>query len=607
MERRLVTILAADAANYSRLVAEDEDAALAHFHECRALMTAHLEECHGRVFGGAGDSLVSEFASPVEALRCAVKIQHELANANEKLAEERKMQFRLGLNLGDAVVVENDLFGEAVNVAARLEGLAEPGGICISGSLHEQVKHLPEFEFRDLGSRNLKNIPFPVHAYAVKGTSSRRLGRRLIPVWGPWAAAAAAVALAATAVGWRYVPHTSAIALSSQPSIVVLPLENLSGDASQEYFSDGLTQDITTDLSKFSDLFVVASNSAFTYKGKPSKVQDIGSDLGVRYVLEGTVQKTPDRLRINTQLINASTGNHVWAERFDRELGEVFAVQEEIIKNVVTALAVKVNVAEQKRVSQKEKTNMSAYDTYLQAKMALYDPVKATKQGNDEVRALLNKAIQQDRNYAAPYGLLSYTYVREYQNGWSEDRAASLKQAEDYAKRELALADEFDGHWSLATVYWNQGEFDKAFNEYEIAHKLNPNDPDLAAEMGEALIYGGQPKKAIEKINDAIARNPNAPYWYPWNKGRAFYMDKQYQAALDAIAKINDPPIDVLLITAASKAQLGDLKGAQADMAKFSASDPEWSVAKSAEYYYRDDSDRQHWLDGLRKAGLKEK
>ncbi len=381
----------------------------------------------------------------------------------------------------------------------------------------------------------------------------------------------------------------------------------LSGDESQDYFSDGLTQDITTDLSKFSDLFVVASNSAFTYKDKPSKAQDIGSALGVRYLLEGTVQKTPERLRINAQLINASTGNHVWAERYDRQLGEVFAVQEDIIQRVVTALAVKVSAAEQHRVSQKETKNMDAYDNYLRGKMVLYDPNKVTKEGNAEVRAHLEKSNSLDPNFSMPFGLLSYTYVREYQNGWSEDRAASLKKAEELAKQELALADDFDGHWSLATVYWNQGKFDESLSEYEEATRLNPNDPDLAAEMGEAMVYGGSPSAAIEKIKGAISRNPETPYWYWWNLGRACYMAKQYKNAVDAIAKISDPPLDVLLITAASKAQLGNLEAAKSDMAAFSKYDPEWSIAKSAEYFYREDSDRQHWLEGLRKAGLKEK
>jgi adenylate cyclase len=606
MERRLVTILAADAASYSRLVADDEDAALAFFQQCSAIMTEVFEAHQGRIFGGAGDSVVCEFSSPVEALRSAVEIQQQLEKTNEKLHEEKRMRFRLGLNLGDAVVVDGNLFGEAVNVAARLEGLAEPGGICISGSLYEQVKHLPDFSFHDLGARNLKNIPFQVHVYAVQGTGSRRAGKRLSSWW--WPAAIAVLAFVAILIGWKNLSGLQSVTASAQPSIAVLPLENLSGDASQEYFSDGLTQDITTDLSKFSNLFVVASNSAFTFKGKPSKAQDIGYKLGVRYLLEGTVQKTPDRLRVNAQLIDVESGNHVWAQRYDRGLGDVFVVQEEILQNIVTALAVKVNSAELKRVGHIETRNMDAYDFYLQAKKVLNDPDKATVEGNDETRHLLEKSIELDANFSMAYGLLSYVYVREYQNAWSEDRNASLKKAEDYAHKELALADSFDGHWSIAIVYSNQGEFEKSLNEYEIARSLNPNDPDLLAEMGEALIYAGKIETALAQIKDAIIRNPYPPpMWYRWNLGRAQYMARQYQEAIDTIAMINDPPIDVLLITAASKAQLGQLDAAKADMAKFSASDPNWSIAKSAEYYYKNDGDRQHWLDGLRKAGLKEK
>lgn len=607
MERRLVTILAADAANYSRLVADDEDAALALFHELHAVILEQLKQHHGRVFGGAGDSLVAEFGSPVEALRCAIKIQGHLEEANQKLPEIRRMDFRIGLNLGDAVVVEDNLFGEAVNVAARLEGLADPGGICVSGSVHEQVKHLPDFEFRDLGSRNLKNIPFQVRAYAVKGTQSRRLRKRLMPFWQP--AVGVALALATLAVGWNYIPaKQGVVAASQQPSIAILPLDNLSGDAAQDYFSDGLTQDITTDLSKFSNLFVVSSNSSFTYKRKPTKAQDIGSALGVRYVLEGSVQKGQDKVRINAQLIDTSTGNHVWAERYDRPIAEVFSIQDEIIQTIVTSLAVKLDAAERQRLSEKDVTTADAYDLYLHARTFFYDPAKVTAEGNNEIRALLEKAIQLNPNDSKLYGLMSYVYIREFQNAWREDRNASLVEAEKFAKEALKRSEDFYSRWSLAIVHWNQGKFDESLEEYEAARRENPNDPDLAADMGEALIYGGDPKRAIVEINEAIRRNPqDTPYWYYWNLGRAYYMDKQYPLALDAIAKIREPNNDLFLITAAAKAQLGDLDGAKADMAKFSENDPAWTIAKSAEYYYKKDEDRQHWLDGLRKSGLKEK
>jgi adenylate cyclase len=613
MERRLVTILAADAVSYSRLVANDEEAALALFDQCSAAMTDLICKHHGRVFGGAGDSLIAEFPSPVEALRCAVEMQHELALLNEKLAEERRMQFRVGLNLGDAVVEQGVLFGDAVNIASRLEGLADPGGICVSGNLYEQVKHLPHFAFSDLGSRKLKNIHFPVHAYAVQGTDLPRLRRRPVPrIWA--AAAAAVLALIVVGVSWKYFPSVlpykesgPQLASSSQPSIAILPLENLSGDASQEYFCDGLTNDITTDLSKFSNLFVIASNSAFTFKNKPSKVQDIGNALGARYLLEGVVQKTPDRLRINAQLIDASTGHHLWAERYDRQMGDLFAIQDEIVQQIVTALAIKVSAVERQRVSRKETTSMGAYDYYLRGIGVMGDPNKFTVDGNSELRQLFEKAIEIDPNFSRAYAELAYSYVREYWGGWTENPDATLRRAEELAKKALDLNEDFDGHWSLAIVYWNQGEFDKSFIEYETARKLNPNNPDLAADMAEALIYAGEPDKAITQIREAMLHNPQVPYWYWWNLARAYYMAKRYEEAIEAAGKITDPPNDVLLITAASKAQLGDLDAARAEMAQFSKNDPEWSIAKAAERYFRRDSDRQHWLDGLRKAGLKEK
>jgi adenylate cyclase len=247
---------------------------------------------------------------------------------------------------------------------------------------------------------------------------------------------------------------------------------------------------------------------------------------------------------------------------------------------------------------------MDAYDYYLKGKEVLDDPDKYTAEGSSEARMLFEKAIELDPQFSRAYAELSYVYVRESQ--WSEDSTALLEKAEELAKKALGINDDFYARWSLAAAYWNQGEFEKSFIQYEAARKFNPNDPDLAADMAEALIYGGEPGKAIAQIKGAMLRNPKIPYWYWWNLGRAYYMARQYEEAIDAIARITDPPKDVLLITAASKAQLGALDGARSDMAEFSEYDPEWSIAKSAEYYYRNDSDRQHWLDGLRKAGLKE-
>ncbi|TCR87904.1 MULTISPECIES: adenylate/guanylate cyclase domain-containing protein [Rhizobium/Agrobacterium group] len=611
LQRTLVTILAADAVGYSRLVAKDEEAALALFKDCATIIQERVQAHNGRVFGGAGDSVIAAFHSPVEAMRCAVEIQHHIMRLDEKFSEDWRMLFRVGLNLGDVVVEQDNLLGDAVNVAARLEGLSEPGGICVSSSLYEQVKHLPDLGFQDLGSKRLKNIPVPVHVYSLKGISPGH-SRRRVAAWGLAAAAMVLLASIAAPLWWKYKPeivgkgeNTPQPLVAAQPSIAVLPLDNVSDDPRQDYFSDGITNDITSDLSKFSGLLVIAYNSASTFKDKPTKVQDIGKALSVRYLLEGTVQKTPQRLRINAQLIDAETGYHVWANRYDEMLGDTFTVQEDITSNIVTALAVKVTAAEEKRSNQKPTENMSAYDYYLKGKAIWADPTKVTPEGNEEARQLFEKAIALDPNYSSAYAELSYVEVRAYQSGWG-DGAAALQKAEELANKALELSDDFSSHWYLAIVAWNKGDFDKSFREYETARRINPNDPDLAADMAEALIYGGEPKRAIEQIEAAKNRNPFYPFWYDWNEGKARYMAGQYQAAIDAIARINSPPNDVRLITAASKAQLGDIPAARAIMAEFSKVDPDWSIAKSAAYFYVKDSDRQHWLDGLRKAGLKE-
>ena len=494
MERRLVTIFAADAVGYSRLVGENEEAALALFDECRSAIEDFISKHQGRIFGGAGDSVIAEFQSPVEALRCAVEIQDKLAIVSEKLPAERRMQFRIGLNLGDAVVENGILLGEAVNVGSRLEGVSEPGGICISGNLYEQVKHLPGLSFRDLGLLKLKNIQFAVHGYAVQRAGSPRSRKRPLP-W-TWVGIAALLPLM-FAIGWNYVPGirnpiqpVPQLTLASEPSVAILPLGNTSGDPSQDYFSNGLTNDITTDLSKFSNLFVIANNSAATFKDKPTKAQDIGNALGVRYLLEGTVQKTPDRLRINAQLIDTATGHHLWADRFDRKLGEVFAVQDEIVQQIVASLAVKVTVAERQRLNQKATTNMNAYDYYLRGKEVMGDPNKLTVEGNREARQLFEKAIELDPTFSRAYADLAYVYVAEYQGGWSKDTKRPSTRPRSLQKRPSLSAMNSTVTGTLR-AYWNWGEFDKSFIEYEAARKLNPNNPDLAADMAEGLIYAG--------------------------------------------------------------------------------------------------------------------
>lgn len=617
MDRRLAAILAADAVAYSRLVGEDEEGALAHFEACRKILVEHIEAHRGRVFGGAGDSVVAEFQSPVEALRASLDIQQALSSHNEALDPGKRMLFRIGLNLGDVVVEEGNLLGEGVNVAVRLESIAPAGGIVLSDSFHEQVKHLPGLGFADLGPQKLKNIPKPVRAFTVVAGGLPPVRRRVSRL--PMAVLAAVLAAVAAFGAWHYgapllrpapsAPQTAqATVLPEDPTIAILPLANLSGDPGQDYFSDGITNDITTDLSKFSQLFVIASNSAFMYKGKPTKVQDVATALGVRYLLEGSVQRESDRVRINAQLIDASTGHHIWAERYDRILNDVFAVQDEIVKAIVSALAVKVEAAELNRITRRETTSMDAYDYWLRGRAIYDDPDKVTKEGNAEARMWFEKAVNADPKFARAYGHMAYLSVRDWQNGWTADGEASLKEGERLALKSVQLGpDDYDNHWSLAIVYWNQGRFDDALKEYDIARKLNPNDADLMAEMGEYMIYGGRKKEAVAQILEAIRHNPEERYWYKWNLAKAYYMVGEYQKAIDAVGELTDPPNDTLLIVAAAKAQLGELSVAKNEIAKFSKNDPEWTVQKSGNYHYADPKDREHWLDGLRKAGLKEK
>lgn len=611
MERRLVTIMGVDAVDYSRLVRENEEATVDALEACLAIIRDSVREHRGRVFGGAGDSIIAEFASPSEAVRSAVEVQQRL-EARNAAAHAQRITFRIGLNLGDVIDQDGNLLGDGVNVAARLESLAPPGGIYVSQSVYEQVKHLPDILFDDVGQRRLKNIPTPVHIYLVHVADLRRspgLGRlaiavavlvmlALIAVWQFWPAASTKV------LAWIDPPHE----LPAQPSIAVLPLANLSGDENMEYFSDGITNDITTDLSKFANLLVIASNSAFAYKGRSVRAQDIGRDLKVRYLLEGTVFRGDGRLRVNAQLIDATTGHHIWAERYDRAIDDWFAVQDDIVAKIVTNLALKVDAAERRRIASRETESMDAYDYWLQGREVWRNPANQNEEGNNKARELFQKSAEADPNFARAYGYLSYAYLQDWQNDWGDDPEAALQTALELAQKAVALdPDDYDNHWALAIVYGNMGDFDRSFAEYDRARTLNANDADLLAEMGEVLIDAGRSDEAVKQVQEALTRNPNGPpYWYYWTLGRALYFQRRYREAIEAIESISDPPSDARLVTAASYAQLGEMKQAAAEMAIFRAGEPEWTLEKSRRYHYADPKDREHWLDGLRKAGLPE-
>jgi adenylate cyclase len=621
MDRKLAAVLAADVAGYSALMEEDEERTHAAFLVCRSAAEAIITRHGGRVFGGAGDSIMAEFGSPVEALRAAIEFQQDLMTRPLDLPPGRRMAFRIGINLGDVMVDGDELYGDGVNIANRLQSLAEPGGIRISGNEYDYVKNKLRVSCVDLGKQQLKNIDEPVRVYRVLEGSIAPAGRR----WRAtgWRRAALGFATLALVVGaavaaWQLHLRSSEQAkqsvsqqadappLPDQPSIAVLPFINLSGDPAQEYFSDGLTTDITTDLSKFAYLFVIAGNSAFTYKGKVAKAQEIGRDLGARYLLEGTVQKASGKLRINAQLIDATSGHHLWADRYEGAAPDLFVFQDEIIRAVVSSLAIKVSDAELRRVSQRETNDMSAYDLWLKGRATFFDPQKESKEGNDEARGYFEEAIKLDPNFSRAYGKLSYTYVRDWQNDWSDAPEQALSQALGLALKAVALGGgESDNHWNLAMVYSAMGQFDQAMAEYEAAKSLNPNDPNLLAEMGEHLIQDGRSAEAITQVNEAIKRNnKDTPYWYYWTLGRALYMTDRYDEAIATLKQINDPPYDIALVLAACYAQQGRMEEAHTELQKFRAVEPDWTLKDSARYFWRKDEDKQHWLKGLELAGL---
>jgi len=391
VERKLTAILSADVKGYSRLMGEDEVATIRTLTAYRELMTSLIQQNHGRVVDTPGDNLLAEFGSVVDAVACAVEVQRGLAQRNAELPDQRKMEFRIGINLGDVVVDEERIYGEGVNIAARVEGLAEGGGISISGTVYEHVKNKLALGYEYQGEQTVKNIAEPVRVYRIRmdvGAAALKVGTQKRPVprhrqrSALVVAAVLIVGVGAVASWYFYLrsspPPSKVVSegtltspLPEMPSIAVLPFHNLSDDPKQEYFSDGITNDIITDLSKFSNLFVIASNSVFTYKGRPVKVKEVGRDLGVRYVLEGSVQKIADRVRINAQLIDAATSRHLWADRYDRDLKDIFAVQDEITKSIVTALKVILSEDEQRRVARRYTDVLEAYDLFLRGRSYL--------------------------------------------------------------------------------------------------------------------------------------------------------------------------------------------------------------------------------------------
>jgi len=580
MERRLAAILAADVVGFSRLMGANERETFDRLQIVRSDILEPLVAKHrGRIVKVMGDGFLFEFTSVVEAVQCAIEMQETMAEQNVEFEESQRISYRMGVNLGDVIVAEDDIYGDGVNIAARLERMAGSGCITVSGTVYEHVEKKLGIRFEDLGERNFKNISEPIHVYQVAMTATAKTNESGLPIGG-------------------------------QPTIVVLPLENLSDDPSQEYFCDGLTQDITTELCRFPNFFVIASNTAFAYKGKRKSSEQIGRELHARYLLEGSVQKVDDSIRVNAQLIDARSGIHVWARRFNKKLKDLFDIQEEIIGMIVGALAPKLAAMEQARALRRPTDSVDAYDLFLRGAHHFttnLDAMAESERALAESRQWFEKALQLDQSYARAWGWLAYAYATSWTEGWAGPEVLDL--AKDYAEKAVTLEPEdYDTHWALAYVHSARKEMRASLNSYVTALSLNPNDPDMLVEMAETLCCVGQHRQALRQIEHAMVVNPRYPEWYLWMLGWVLYHLKDYRRSIEELEKIINRNNEVRLILAADHANIGQSELAAAEMAQFLERRPNWTVDRERQTLsYIHSKDEDHWLTGIRKAGLPEK
>jgi adenylate cyclase len=579
MERRLAAILAADAAGYSRLIGADEEGTLERLQaHRRELIDPKIAEHQGRIVKTTGDGVLVEFASAVKAVRCAIEVQRGMVDRNADVPQEQRIEFRIGINLGDVIVEEGDIYGDGVNVAARLEGIAEPGAVYISRAVRDFVGHKPEIVLEDLGERPLKNIAKPVQVFRI-GAPHR-------------------VAGAPGAAGPAPIPQ--------KPSIAVLPFTNMSGDPEQEYFSDGMTEDLITDLSRVSGLFVIARNSSFVYKGRSVKVQEIGRDLGVRFVLEGSVRKAGNRVRITAQLIDAGSGGHLWAERFDRDLTDIFSTQDEVVEKIVGSLAVTLTQGEEQRLRRRSTGSVEAYEFWLRARQSLG---RGTRESVVQAQAMHRRAIEIDPNFAAPHAGLALAAISEYVSDWALDPAQALDDAERWARRAVELDDqEPAGHMALGNVLLWRRDHEAALAELRRTIALDPNFAGGHGATGMALMYAGRAAEALEPIATAMRLDPHYPGMVLHFLAQAnFSLGKYEIAAHELVERIDrNPGTDSSrMLLASCYGHLGRAEDARAAWVELLKVNPDFSLMQRERVLpYKDAGDFQRIVEGLAKAGL---
>jgi adenylate cyclase len=552
MERKLTAILCADVHGYSRLMGEDEEATIRNLSAHRRTIDRLIEQHHGRFVNSAGDSVLAEFASAVNAVECAVEIQTALKTENADVPPGRRMEFRIGVNLGDVVVESGEIYGDGVNVAARLESLAEPGSIYISASIHEQIGNKLALGYEDLGEQRVKNIAKPVRVFRVlpNGTAPMLRERRRIPrsYWRGGVLSLAGLAIALTT--FILVQHVSlrpprthasippppspALALPDKPSIAVLPFTNMSGDHEQEYFSDGITDDLITDLSRLPGLFVIARNSTFTYKGKPAPLQEVSKELGVKYVLEGSVSKAADRVRITARLADATSGAELWAERYDRPLRDIFALQDEIVRRIVTTLNLQLALSQQGFLIPRSTDNLEAYDDLLRGMEAF---VSLTKNGNVKARQMFEKAIALDPKYALAYADLGWNCWFGWAFGFNSD-PNGLQRALQLEQQAVALDDSLaTAHSALARINLSIGQYDHAVSEAQRGIALDPNSGDAYFWLADTLNFQAKPAAALEAVETAMRLDPLNSDTYLYEQGWAYSLLRRWKDAIPALKR----------------------------------------------------------------------
>jgi adenylate cyclase len=675
--RKLAAVLSADVQGYSRLMGQDEVGTLQRLTACRAVTDALISQHGGRIVGTAGDGLLAEFASAVDAVQCAVEIQHALGAKNADLSQAQRMVFRIGINVGDVIVEGPQIYGDGVNIAARLEALADGGGICISGTVYDQVENKLSLGYEFLGEQVVKNIAKPVRVFRValhkvpspvEQASSLHAARMAAPLEGQgeggagkiesfkfhvssstsqeerskprrvgtarrWWVVVGLVFVTGMIVTARYFslptpgsqhPAPSpqsplstqdsaiitqvapALPLPDKPSIVVLPFVNISDDPGQEYFSDGLTEDLTSELSKVSSLFVIARNSAFTYKGRAVKVQEIGTELGVRYVLEGSVRRADTQVRVIAQLVDAGTGHHLWSERYDRTLTDIFALQDEIRQKIITALRVKLTREEQERFQRAPTANLEAYDYYLRGTESY---LRLTPEAHAQAREMFEKAIALDPQYAAAYAFLGFLYTVRWVLQWSQD-PQTLEQGLTLAQQALALDASLSvAHRALCWTYAWKKQHDLAIDEGLKAIALDPNDADSYNMLSQALSLAGKPEEAIGFAEKAMRLNPHYPSAYISSLGWAYGLlgrDEEAIVALRRGVALNPDWLPPHLFLAAIYSKLGREEEARTEVAEMLRINPNFSLESFRQRVpYKDPAVTERFVAALRQAGLK--